>query len=208
MRAYLLDFDGTITLQDVGDKIIENFAVGDYESVVKKWINREITTEQCAKIEWGMIDGPSDEMLDFIDSRKIDPYLNDFVSFCNKNGYSIYINSDGYDFYIKRILKKNDLNLKGYYNHVGWNDGWVFDFPYSDEKCGLCGNCKANVVKNFKSKNYEVIYIGDGYSDRCASGFADIVYAKEHLLDYCKKNNIPHKAFNNFSDILKSESNR
>lgn len=209
MRAYLLDFDGTTTVEDIGDGIIKNFAKDGWQKYLEQWIHRKITTEQCARGQWGLIDGPSDALYEYIDSQEIDPYLIEFLQYCKQNGYVVRINSDGYDFYIQRILKKYNLDLRGYYNHISW-DGtkWSFSFPYADSHCKLCGNCKANIVKKFKDDGYEVVYVGDGYSDRCASEYADVVYAKKHLLEYCINNGIPHIPFNNFKDILNSEIKR
>ncbi|WP_026486390.1 MtnX-like HAD-IB family phosphatase [Caldanaerobius polysaccharolyticus] len=209
MRAYLLDFDGTMTVEDVGDGIIKNFAKDGWQEYLELWVQRKITTEQCAKGQWELIEGPSQQLYDYIQSRELDPYLPEFLQYCKQENYAVYINSDGFDFYIKRILEKYHLDLKGYYNHLSWDGNrWCFDFPFSDSQCKLCGNCKANNVKKLKDKGYEVVYVGDGYSDRCACSYADTVYAKNHLLQYCIDMGLPHIPFNNFKDILEGEKKR
>ena len=46
------------------------------------------------------------------------------------------------------------------------------------------------------------IYIGDGRSDFCVAGRADLVFAKDKLADYCSDKNIPFIAFDDFADLL------
>ncbi|MFW6437913.1 MAG: 2-hydroxy-3-keto-5-methylthiopentenyl-1-phosphate phosphatase, partial [Armatimonadota bacterium] len=47
-----------------------------------------------------------------------------------------------------------------------------------------------------------VIYIGDGYSDRCPAMQADIVFAKHHLADLMDENGREYEDFDTFSDII------
>ena len=46
-----------------------------------------------------------------------------------------------------------------------------------------------------------IVYIGDGYSDRCPVRYADFVFAKRQLIKHCQHQNITYFAFNNFSDV-------
>jgi len=47
----------------------------------------------------------------------------------------------------------------------------------------------------------EVAFVGDGYSDACAAGEADILFAKKDLLQYCQSKNIAYNEFSNFRDV-------
>ena len=46
-----------------------------------------------------------------------------------------------------------------------------------------------------------VVYIGDGRSDFCVSGRADILFAKGSLATYAAALNRPHHTFETFHDI-------
>ena len=46
-----------------------------------------------------------------------------------------------------------------------------------------------------------IVYVGEGYSDRCPVRFADVIFAKDDLLQYCRKENIPHYEYATFADI-------
>ena len=47
-----------------------------------------------------------------------------------------------------------------------------------------------------------IVLIGDGKSDACISGLADIVFAKGSLIKHCEKNQIKHHKFQTFADVL------
>ena len=59
-------------------------------------------------------------------------------------------------------------------------DGWIVDWRYG-EACPVCGqSCKRATVEQLASGG-ELLYIGDGYSDRCAGESADRVFATGEL---------------------------
>ena len=70
-------------------------------------------------------------------------------------------------------------------------------FPYSKASC-TSGVCKCAIINN---TNKVKIAIGDGRSDFCFSGQANLVFAKAKLLNYCQENNIQHYPFSDFNDI-------
>ena len=46
-----------------------------------------------------------------------------------------------------------------------------------------------------------IVYVGDGYSDRCPIRYADFVFAKRQLIKHCQEQNITYFEFNNFGDV-------
>ena len=113
--------------------------------------------------------------------------------------------SDGLDFYIKRILANNNLNhIPVYSNKVIFRnpDKISPEFPFYEKGCLKCGNCKGYFVAEEKKKGRKVIFIGNGYSDRCAIPQADIVFAKTDLKYYCDMNGYPNYDYNDFYDII------
>ena len=74
-------------------------------------------------------------------------------------------------------------------------------FPFHKHGCRKnAGLCKCEIIKRLQ-KERRVLYIGDGASDICASGLADILFAKDSLAEYCDENNISHIKFETFKDI-------
>jgi len=208
-RTYkvFIDFDGTITTKDVGEEFILKFGDPDkaYE-IIKLWLSGEITSIQTWERLCETVKNPDITELDkFISEIEIDHYLLEFIEYCNVNNIEIVVLSDGLDYYIERIMQKNGLeHIKVYSNHVDFIDGKCLpSFPYTDEECKMCANCKRNHVISHSSDEDFTIYIGDGYSDACPVQFVDFVFAKKSLLKYCEKNRITYFPFNDFSDVIK-----
>ena len=111
--------------------------------------------------------------------------------------------SDGLDAYIKRVLSNAGLNLVPFFaNHTEFvGQKLTVSFPYTDAECNLCGNCKRNHMLNTSADEDIIVYVGDGYSDRCPVRYADLVFAKRQLIKYCQEQNITYFEFNNFNDV-------
>jgi 2-hydroxy-3-keto-5-methylthiopentenyl-1-phosphate phosphatase len=74
-------------------------------------------------------------------------------------------------------------------------------FPFTDEECNLCANCKRNHIINHSAEDDFTIYIGDGFSDTCPAQHVDFIFAKRSLLKYCEENRISYYPFYNFDDV-------
>ena len=48
----------------------------------------------------------------------------------------------------------------------------------------------------------QIVYIGDGFSDRCAARQADVVFAKADLAQFCQQSDIPYVSFTSFREIM------
>ena len=46
-----------------------------------------------------------------------------------------------------------------------------------------------------------IVYIGDGFSDRCPVRYADFVFAKRQLIKHCQGQNITYFEFDHFDDV-------
>jgi len=47
--------------------------------------------------------------------------------------------------------------------------------------------------------------VGDGYSDRCAVAAADVVYAKDDLLEYCRARGLAARPFTSLTEVAQAE---
>jgi 2-hydroxy-3-keto-5-methylthiopentenyl-1-phosphate phosphatase len=208
MVRVFCDFDGTVSVQDIGDRFFQTF-VGEKAGKIVQRLLRDDITSQMSLIE--LCDAiPSlhqEEFLAFVDGCEIDPHFIEFARFCTKQEIPLMVLSDGLDAYIERIfVNAGCTDVPFFANHAEFqnvNGGGklIVSFPYTDAECGLCGNCKRNHMLNTSADDDIIVYVGDGYSDRCPVRYADFVFAKQQLIKYCQEQNITYFTFNHFGDV-------
>lgn len=193
---------------DIGEEMMKSFGEpAKIEEAVNLWLEDKITSPKSWELMLGSIKNFSMEKFEsFIQSMEIEPSFLDFLEYCEKNNIKPIIVSDGFDFYINKIFKRYKITgLNIYANKLIINgDGTLkAEYPYDDEECKTCGDCKRNVVIDNSSDEEYSVYIGDGYSDRCPILYCDFIFAKRALLKYCEKQRISYSAFDVFHDIIK-----
>ncbi len=215
MKKYSLkiycDFDGTVTKNDVWINSIGKF-INDKEEFGRicddfytgRIGTREVNLQQLALVE----DFSLVKFNSYLDKEEIDAHFRDFLEYCRSSEIEICIVSSGLEYYISYILEREKLQIEFFGSRMIWdeeNKKLSCEFIYTDEYCTLCETCKRNIlICNTNDLENEIsVYIGDGVSDYCVSGFADIVFAKGKLASYCWKNNITYFDYRDFSDIKK-----
>ena len=203
-KRVFCDFDGTVAVKDVGNLLFRTFTDGSWSEWVARWIRGEISSRTCLEAECALVRASEEELDRFALAQELDPHFPSFVRFCRENDMPLAILSDGLDFYIERLLSKYHLSDVPFFsNHLALDHGKLKpEFPYYDEGCGQCGNCKVFHLTRGKQDGEQVVYIGDGYSDRWAAEKADVVFAKQDLLKYCREHGIACYEYGDFGDVL------
>jgi 2-hydroxy-3-keto-5-methylthiopentenyl-1-phosphate phosphatase len=203
------DFDGTISKRDVGYSLFHHFSGGENEKLLPDWKAGRMSSRECLTREAEMVTAPSEEILAYLDQFEIDPGFSTFVELCRKNDFPLTIVSDGLDFYIDRILARNGLSHlslicnKGHLN----SHGIEIEFPRTNRACARCGSCKGEIIEEYCSQDSQecrTIFIGDGYSDTCATRAASLLFAKKDLERYCLAHNIAYNRYDNFFDVART----
>ena len=52
------------------------------------------------------------------------------------------------------------------------------------------------------SNRYDVVFVGDGFSDRCGAESADRVFARDSLASYLDKHGHAYEAWDDFTDVM------
>lgn len=201
-----VDFDGTITKTDVGEAMFLKF--GDEnksKAIIQDWIDNKINAKESWQLLCNTIANFNEsDFSDFLNSIEVDDTFNNFINYCNKNEFEIRILSDGLDYYINPILDRENLSSINVFSNrlIFENNKLIPLFPYTDEECDRCANCKRNHVLNFSGDEEYTVYIGDGWSDVCPSQYCDFIFAKNSLLKYCEVNRITYFPFTNFNDVI------
>jgi 2-hydroxy-3-keto-5-methylthiopentenyl-1-phosphate phosphatase len=210
LKIYV-DFDGTITLKDVSDYLFSQLSSRRSEIFVEEYLAGKIGAQRCFLGECQASGAVRIEsMNEIVDQQEIDPTFKDFVEFCESHSIPFYVLSDGFDYYIQRILRHHGLTQAKFISNQfvfqpvdGMGLFTLFPvFPYKDSECDWCANCKRNHLLTLSSETDIIVYVGDGYSDRCPSRYADIVFAKGSLIRYCREENISFFEYRSFKDVI------
>jgi 2-hydroxy-3-keto-5-methylthiopentenyl-1-phosphate phosphatase len=207
---YLCDFDGTVALEDVGNRFFGTFARNReaWEAIIRDWVEgrsggREVLARECA-----LIDVDAARLEAFLEARRLDPAFAPFVAAVADAGGGVTIASDGLRNYIGPLLARAGLaGLEVRTNDAHLEAGRLvpaFGTP-DGEGCGRCGTCKGTVLAELAPRYARSVFVGDGLSDRCAAPRADVVYAKGDLLAFCRERGIAARPFATFADVAAAE---
>ena len=205
-KLILCDFDGTVSIKDMGYVLLNRFSSGDWEAIDRDFCEGKIGSKEAYSSIAKILKGNPENVLSFIRKHSdIDPYFKSFCRYCRENDIAIKIVSDGLDFYIRIILEIHGLSEIPFYANVTHTltDGRIdISFPHFSEECGLCGTCKKQILLNHRSQYDKIFFVGNGLSDRCAAREADLAFAKDSLYPYCIDQDITCHYFKDFGDIL------
>jgi 2,3-diketo-5-methylthio-1-phosphopentane phosphatase len=204
----ICDFDGTITRRDTTDAVLEALAGPDWETVEQLWVQGHITAAECMRRQVAMIGGGDVELDALLDGLQLDEGFVAFVAWCEAQDIPVTVVSDGVDYFIHRILDRHGLGrLPIIANHLAGDAGERrLDQPWRRDGCAAgSGVCKCDATSRQASlRPGEVVFIGDGRSDFCVSGRADILFAKDELADYARSRGQPFHAFDTFADVTRT----
>jgi len=199
--SVLVDFDGTIALEDTTDLMLERFANPLWLSVEAEWVAGRIGSRECLSRQIDLVRASVADLDQLADSIKVDPDFADFVALGRNIGLHMVIGSDGFDRIIMRVLARIGVTLPVVSNRLlpSGADRWRAKFPHFLDQCrSQSGNCKCALFEG--SPAAPMILIGDGRSDFCPATQAILVLAKNSLATYCKESRIDHIKVEGFAD--------
>ena len=201
------DFDGTISVEDVNTSIFNTFGNERTMAIRAQYKNSEIGLRESLSAQYKTIGIDKKTFDDYVRSNmEIDKTFFEFVDYAKQNGIKVAVVSGGLINYVKLLYEKygRDIDIPVYSNLLVEENGIMVpqyaETPNCTSNFGPCGICKLKHIQDYK-KDYTVIYVGDGFTDRCAAHEADIVFAKNDLMEYCINSGIPYHPFSSFKDI-------
>jgi 2-hydroxy-3-keto-5-methylthiopentenyl-1-phosphate phosphatase len=205
------DFDGTITRLDVTDEILEKFADPSWREVEEQWLRGDIGSRECFERQAALVRVTAKQLNALIDAIPLDPDFPEFYRTLKVWGLPFYIVSDSFDYVIRRVLKRVGADGELRNGRHLFSTGLELEagrmravFPHSNHGCNHgCATCKPAIICRVRKKQQQVIFIGDGLSDRFAVEAADVVFAKHELLAYCREHGIACRPFETFGDVQK-----
>ena len=203
LPSVLVDFDGTVVLQDTTDLILERFADPAWRIIETAWIEGRIGSRECLSQQIDLVRASAAELDDLADASPIDPDFADFVAVCRDLGLRPIIGSDGFERIIARVLQRAGVALTVVSNRLVANgpDRWRAEFPHFAGDCrSQSGNCKCAPFKGLPAPR---LLVGDGRSDFCPASHATTVFAKKALAIHCRKSRIDHVEIAGFADAIR-----
>ena len=205
-RVLVVDFDGTITEDDLLDEVAQTFGDPEvYREVDEGLDENRLTLREVIRREFEPVRAPLDEVTQWVlGNVRIRPGFRELVELARERGWRFVIVSSGFHELIEPILEREGVEVELHANRVDPDpSGWRVLWQYEDD-CEACGeSCKRSVVKEF-ARDDEIVYIGDGYSDRCAAEASDRVFALRELARYLDERSIPYEPFDDFHQIAGS----
>jgi 2-hydroxy-3-keto-5-methylthiopentenyl-1-phosphate phosphatase len=194
-RVIIVDWDGTATVEDTLIKAMEVF--GDWQLYLEASAalrRGEITLHEEIRRDAEGIKVPLEDVQRWV-VENIELRAG-FDEFARKHDPVIV--SSNFRQLIEPILSAHGLELEVRANEVEWHpDGWRASFRNNDA-CGACGEpCKRGDLEGAE----HVVYVGDGYSDRCAAQLADRVFARRALARYLDEQGVAYEPYEDFFAI-------
>ena len=206
-RTVVVDFDGTVTETDTLDAVAEEF--GDYAifQEADEGLDRgSMSLHEVIRREYEPVRAPLEEVVPWVVERaRIRPGFHELVDAADRNGWHLVILSAGFRELIEPILAHAGLaHLELLANSVDADpSGWRIRFR-DEEPCTVCGEpCKRSTVTAIAGDD-EVVYIGDGFSDRCAAEAADLVFARRGLAEWLDERGRPYDHFEDFHSVVRT----
>lgn len=198
------DFDNTISTCDVFDDMVMRFSKDEqWMGLEKRWKAGKIGSMECLEGQLKGVRITKKALDEYLSGIKLDPYFRRLLEFLDTRGIKKIILSDNFDYILKRILSRHALKkVKIYSNKLQFSrDRLMPYFPFTSSNCKVCAHCKTKNLLANAGKDSIIFYIGDGNSDICPAEYSDIVFAKEELLEYCKKKKLHFYRYNSLKEV-------
>jgi 2-hydroxy-3-keto-5-methylthiopentenyl-1-phosphate phosphatase len=193
----VLDWDGTVTVRDSLVQVIHEFGDPAILAELEPRVGVDLTLHEEIAAEFAAITAPLDDVvawvLEHVDVR---PGLEEVAAF------DPVVISAGFHELIEPVLEREGVPLEVLANRVdAMPDGWVVRFR-DETACATCGEpCKR---AGLAGEPY--VYVGDGYSDRCAALAAERVLARDGLADHLDVLGVPYERFEDLHDVVRTVS--
>jgi 2-hydroxy-3-keto-5-methylthiopentenyl-1-phosphate phosphatase len=155
---------------------------------------RALSLHEVIAIEMATLTLPLDDAVAWV--RR---HVNVRPGFCEfAERHRPVILSSGFHELIEPVLEREGVALEVHANRLDTRtDGWRAIWR-DDAQCDECGEaCKRGGLPTARP----VVYVGDGYSDRCVALAADRVFARDGLARYLDERGVAYEPFTDFRGL-------
>ena len=196
--AAVSDFDGTVTLRDVGDHLLLHYGFADRRTIEESY-SLKVRVEDFMKRAFAGAALNEKVIADFVRARvKARRGFRDFVLFCEEAGVPFEIASGGVDLYSDPFFRKHGVKVRSFFGRARVVKGGIrISYPFL-RRTDLT-TFKASRVLRHKRAGRRVVFFGDGPNDLKAAAAADKVYAAGRLYRLCRERGIAASRLTDFS---------
>jgi 2-hydroxy-3-keto-5-methylthiopentenyl-1-phosphate phosphatase len=201
--AVFLDYDGTITLRDVGQHLLARHAGDRWHQLHDDYDAGTIGSRECLVDQWDLVAADEATLRATAAEVSVDPGFAPLAQALRDAGAELTVVSDGFGFYAEELCR--GIGVPVLTNRVDWSTG-TLEFPHEDRccPCATCGVCKQAPIKDAHQAGRTAVLIGDGTSDRKAALLADVVFAKDTLAAWCDRYDVPYLGFTHLADVQRA----
>jgi 2-hydroxy-3-keto-5-methylthiopentenyl-1-phosphate phosphatase len=156
---------------------------------------------ECITREFAPLERPLEEVVEWVlDNAEIRPGFSELVLSAQRDGWRVLVLSSGFEELIEPVLAREGVDVELVANRVDARlDGWRV--LWRDEtECATCGEaCKRPALPQG-----DVVYVGDGISDRCAALASDRIFATRGLARYLDERGVPYEWFDDLDDVRRA----
>jgi 2-hydroxy-3-keto-5-methylthiopentenyl-1-phosphate phosphatase len=200
-RSLVVDFDGTVSENDMLDTIARRF--GDeavYQHVEDELHAGRMSLQEVITTEFRPVKAPLEEVVAWtVEHTRVRPGFHELVELARSRGYGFVVLSSGFVELIEPVLAREGVEADEIRANTvdARRDGWRVQWR-DEAVCEVCGEaCKRGGLPDG-----EVVFVGDGISDRCAAEAADRVFATKGLARYLDERGIAYEPFDDFHDVV------
>jgi 2,3-diketo-5-methylthio-1-phosphopentane phosphatase len=200
-----IDFDGTISVSDVLDELIAEYASdSSWQDLERQWQSGKIGSRECLLREFALLRVSALDLDRFLDRIELDPGIEGLLRLLERHGVPFAILSDGVDLFIRKLLSRLDLPdvvvRANTITHEGQRVSLVC--PHGSGRCETgAAHCKCATAERLAAPGRRTIYIGDGRSDLCPAQKSDAVFAKNALAAALTKAGTPFIPFGTLDEV-------
>jgi 2-hydroxy-3-keto-5-methylthiopentenyl-1-phosphate phosphatase len=189
----VLDWDGTVTEVDSLHLVLEQFGDPDVYRESEEALGRKLTLHEVIAVEFVTVTAPVEEVVEWLlGVVRIREGFGELV-----DGRRPTVISAGFHELIEPVLERERVGVELLANRLDTRpDGWRVRWR-DEASCAVCGEpCKRGALDGAP-----YVYVGDGYSDRCAALGAERVFARDGLARYLSAEGVPFERFETLRDV-------
>jgi 2-hydroxy-3-keto-5-methylthiopentenyl-1-phosphate phosphatase len=190
----VLDWDGTVTLRDSVWMLLDRFGDRDVFAATEDALGTTLTHREVMEQQMATVRAPLEQAVSFlVEAVEVRPGFRQLA-----DRFDPLVLSSSFVETIRPILVREGVEAELVANRLdprpeGWRVLWNDDAP-----CPECGElCKRRSLPAARP----LVYVGDGYSDRCAALAADRVFATRALADYLDERGRRYEPFETLHDV-------